>query len=499
MSDPATYRAIQVSDAGELELTERPLLDPPAGEVRIRVEACGICHTDAAAVNPHPETEQGVVPGHEVVGVIDRVGPGVVGWADGDRVGVGFLGGHCGYCDPCRHGNFVRCENQDRTGISRDGGYAEYMTARASGLVRIPGEYRAVAAAPLLCAGLTTYKAILGADVESGDTVAVQGIGGLGHLGVQYANKMGMKTVAIARGTEKEPFALELGADHYVDASDPEAAVDSLKALGGADLILATASSGAASSALVGGIATDGELVVVGASDDPVTVSTGELIGRGVTVTGSLTGSPVENEENLAFAAREGVEAMIEEMPLADAPAGFARMLAGDDRTPRDDHGGPPGARPPVRRSGTKTVTQGRATVIATAVPAGKVLPAFLPWPTTSRAPCFGPLTVPGLQCARRSAFFAPFTLLPARFGTLQSTTTGAGRVVAGGVEVDGGVVTGVTVTTGVAGVTVYSSRTEGNPVVSVPTAALLTLVPNPLDPAPPPPPALLGPPPPPP
>jgi propanol-preferring alcohol dehydrogenase len=332
MSDPTTYKAIQVAASGELEPTERPLLDPPAGEVRIRVEACGICHTDAAGVHPHPETEQGVVPGHEVVGVIDRVGPGVSGWGIGERVGVGFLGGHCGHCDACRHGNFVRCENQDRTGISRDGGYAEYMTARASGLVRIPAEYRSVAAAPLLCAGLTTYKAILGSDVESGDTVAIQGIGGLGHLGVQYADKMGMNTVAIARGSAKESFSRELGADHYVDAADPDAAVESLKALGGADLIVATASSGASSSALIGGLATDGELVVVGASDDPVTVSTGELIGRGITVTGSLTGSPVENEENLTFAAREGVEAMIEEMPLAEAPAAFARMLAGDAR-----------------------------------------------------------------------------------------------------------------------------------------------------------------------
>ncbi|HEY0278839.1 MAG TPA: alcohol dehydrogenase catalytic domain-containing protein [Solirubrobacterales bacterium] len=332
MSDPTTYKAIQVAASGELELTERPLLDAPAGEVRIRVEACGICHTDATAVHSHPETEQGVVPGHEVVGVVDQVGPGVVGWEVGDRVGVGFLGGHCGHCDPCRHGDFVRCENQDRTGVSRDGGYAEYMTARASGLVRIPAEYRSVAAAPLLCAGLTTYKGILGADVKAGDTVAIQGIGGLGHLGIQYADKMGMNTVAIARGTEKEPFSLELGADIYVDASDPEAAVESLKALGGADLILATASSGASSSALIGGLAGEGELVVVGASDDPVTVSTGELIGRGVTVTGSLTGSPVENEENLAFAAREGVHALIEESPLADAPAAFARMLAGDAR-----------------------------------------------------------------------------------------------------------------------------------------------------------------------
>ncbi len=328
----STYKAIQVSASGELEMTQRPLLDPTGNDVRIRVEACGICHTDAASVHPHPETDQGVVPGHEVVGVIDRIGQDVTGWRVGDRVGVGFLAGHCGRCDSCRHGDFVHCQGQGRTGISVDGGYAEYMTARATALVAIPAELSSAAAAPLLCAGLTTYNAILRAKVKPGSTVGIQGIGGLGHLGIQYADKMGMNTVAIARGPEKESFSRDLGADGYIDASDPDEAVAALKAVGGADLIVATASSGASSSALIGGLATNGRLVVVGASDDPVIVSTGDLIGRGIEILGSLTGSPVENEQNLAFAARQGVHALIEEVPLASAPTAFARMLEGEAR-----------------------------------------------------------------------------------------------------------------------------------------------------------------------
>ncbi len=327
-----TYKAIQVAASGALELTERPLLDPTGSAVRIRVEACGICHTDAAGVHAHPETEQGVVPGHEVVGIIDAIGEDVTGWTVGDRVGVGFLAGHCGNCASCRHGDFVHCQNQAQTGIGVDGGYAEYMAARATALVAIPDELSSVAAAPLLCAGLTTYNAILRANVKPGSTVGIQGIGGLGHLGIQYADRMGMNTVAIARGTEKESFSRELGADHYVDARNRDEAVVSLKAIGGADLIVATASSGASSSALIDGLATNGKLVVVGASSDPVTVSTGDLIGRGIEILGSLTGSPVDNEENLAFAAREGIHALVEEAPLAEAPAAFARMLAGKAR-----------------------------------------------------------------------------------------------------------------------------------------------------------------------
>lgn len=332
MAATTTYRAVQVAASGELELVDRPLRDPAGSQVRIRVEACGICHTDAVGVRPHAQGEPGVVPGHEVVGRIDAVGESVQGWSTGDRVGVGYLAGHCGTCDACRHGDFVRCANQQLTGIDVDGGYAEYMLAEQTALVAIPEALSPVVAAPLLCAGLTIYNAILNSGTAPGSAVGIQGIGGLGHLGVQYAHAMGMTTVAIARGPEKEEFALELGADEYVDAADNEAAVAALKGRGGLDVIVATAASGAASSALIDGLATNGQLVVVGASPDPVTVPTADLIARGIRLQGSLTGSPVENEENLAFAVRHGIEAMVEESSLEDAPAAFTRMMDGKAR-----------------------------------------------------------------------------------------------------------------------------------------------------------------------
>ncbi|RLP75381.1 alcohol dehydrogenase [Mycetocola tolaasinivorans] len=308
------------------------MTEPAAGQVRLRVEACGICHTDAASVHAHPETEPGIVPGHEVVGIIDALGDGVSGWALGDRVGVGFLGGHCGACAACRRGDFMHCADQPLTGLTVDGGYAEFMIARASGLVAIPESLESASAAPLLCAGVTTYNAIVNGGVRPGATVAIQGIGGLGHLGVQYAHHMGMRTVAIGRGTAKAEFARELGADHYVDAQDPAAAVAELNALGGADLIVATASSGASSSALIAGLATNGTLMVVGASSDPVAVSTSDLVMRGIQVRGSLTGRPIENEDNLAFVAQHGVRPLIEQAPLAETAAAYERMLSGAAR-----------------------------------------------------------------------------------------------------------------------------------------------------------------------
>jgi alcohol dehydrogenase, propanol-preferring len=327
----ATYRAIQVAPSGELELTERPLLEPSAGQVRLRVEACGICATDARPVHPHPATEPGVVPGHEVAGVIDAIDAGVTGWTVGDRAGVGFLAGHCGYCDACRHGDFVRCANQTQHGIGVDGGYAEYITVRANALVAIPDELTSLEAAPLLCAGLTPYNGLLRGNVLPGSTVAIQGLGGLGHLAVQYAAAMGMNTIAIARG-DKSVVAGELGADHYVDGADPRVAVRALQALGGAHLILTTVASGASSSGLIEGLTGNGKLVVVGASPDPVTVPTGALIEGGVRILGNLTGTPVQNEENLRFAVTTGVRPVIETRSLADAPAAFARMVAGRAR-----------------------------------------------------------------------------------------------------------------------------------------------------------------------
>jgi propanol-preferring alcohol dehydrogenase len=326
-----TYRAIQVAPDGSLEPTERDLVAPQPGQVRIKVETCGICHSDSVAVHEHPATEVGRVPGHEVVGRIDALGEGVTGFSVGDRVGVGYLGGHCGVCEQCRRGNFTNCTDQPSTGVSVDGGYAEYMYARQSGLVRIPEELSSIAAAPLLCAGFTTYNGLLNAAPKPGSLVAVQGIGGLGHLGVQYAHKMGARVVAIARGTGKAELARQLGADYYIDsaATDPG---EELQKLGGADVILATAASGSSMTALIPGLAYGGLLMVVGASFEPIEVTPISLIFSGVRLAGSLTGTSLQNEENLRFAVDQGVSAMIEESTLADAPAAYDRMMSGAAR-----------------------------------------------------------------------------------------------------------------------------------------------------------------------
>jgi alcohol dehydrogenase, propanol-preferring len=327
----ATYRAIQVASDGSLQPTRRELVGPSAGHVRIKVEACGVCHSDTASVHPHPATEAGVVPGHEAVGRIDAIGDGVTGWSVGDRVGVGFLGGHCGVCAQCRRGNFTACTDQPVTGRTTDGGYAEYLYARQSGLVAIPAPLSSVAAAPLLCAGFTTCNALLKAPLRPGGLVAVQGIGGLGHLGLQYARKMGANVVAIARGTAKAGLSRHLGAHHYIDAAATDVGAELTK-LGGADIILATAASGASMTALIPGLAYGGQLMVVGASGEPIGVSPLALIFGGVTVTGSLTGSSIENEDNLRFAVQQGISAMIEEASLDDAPAAYARMMSGAAR-----------------------------------------------------------------------------------------------------------------------------------------------------------------------
>src|SRR2546426_4527596 len=261
----STYRAVQVTSPGKFELVNRPLLDPPAGKVRIRVEACGICHSDSVTVEELvPVITYPRVPGHEVVGKIDAIGEGVTGWRIGQRVGVGYLGGHCGVCIYCRRGDFVNCANQPWSGAHFDGGYAESMIAIPSGLVSIPDGLDAVDAAPLLCAGLTTFNALRRSSAEPGDLVAVLGIGGLGHLGVQFAVHMGFRVAAIARGAEKEPLAKQLGAHHYIDskAGDPAAA---LQALGGAKVILATASDSKSMSELVGGLLPRGKMIVAGA------------------------------------------------------------------------------------------------------------------------------------------------------------------------------------------------------------------------------------------
>jgi propanol-preferring alcohol dehydrogenase len=327
----STYNVIEVAPDGSLRPATRELVEPGSGQVRIRVETCGICHTDAFTVQPHPADQAGLVPGHEVVGFIDALGAGVEGWTAGQRVGVSFLGGHCGVCESCRRGNFVYCTDQPRTGMTTDGGYAEMLYARASGLVAIPDELSSVEAAPLLCAGFTTYNAILKAGARPGDLVAIQGIGGLGHLGLQYAAKMGLRVVAIARGTGKEKLARELGAHHYIDSVATDAG-EELRKLGGAQVIVATAAGGNTSTTLLSGLAYGGRLMVVGASNEPIEAAPTQLLFGDVTIGGSLTGSAVENEDNLRFAVDQNVRAMTEPQPLGQAAVAFDRMLAGDAR-----------------------------------------------------------------------------------------------------------------------------------------------------------------------
>jgi D-arabinose 1-dehydrogenase-like Zn-dependent alcohol dehydrogenase len=328
----STYRAYQVTGQRQFELVDRELVAPSAGHVRFRVHSCGVCHSDTLGVEgQRADPSQPVVPGHEVVGVIDAVGGGVTAWHVGDRVGLGFLGGHCGECDWCRRGDFVNCENQPQPGTTADGGYAEVVYARATGLVRIPEGLSSIEASPLLCAGITTFNGLRSLDIEPGALVGIQGIGGLGHLGVQYANKLGCRVAAIARGGEKAALAKQLGAHFYIDstAEDPGAA---LTELGGAAAILATAANGASMSPLLPGLAPRGRLVVLGAAPDPIEVLTPDLIFGSRSIIGSLTGTPIQNEVNLAFSAERGVAPMTEVFPFEDAPKAYQRMMSGDAR-----------------------------------------------------------------------------------------------------------------------------------------------------------------------
>jgi len=327
----ATYRAIEVRRPGEFSEVNKPLLDPSPNQVRIRVEACGVCHSDSGTVEGVFPIEWPRVPGHEVVGRIDALGSGVQGWAVGQRVGVGFLGGSCGYCEFCRGGDLVNCRNQEYTGIHHDGGYAEVMIAKASGLMSIPNELSSAAAAPLLCAGLTTFNALRNAPAKAGDLVAVLGIGGLGHLGVQYARHMGFEVVAISRGSDAAELAKKLGAHHYIDseATDPAAA---LQALGGAKVILITASGGKTVAATFKGLRPGGVSIDVGVGPEPIEITSPDLIFGERKITGSLTGNPATGDATLRFSALSGVEPMIETVPLQQAAAAYAKMMSGKAR-----------------------------------------------------------------------------------------------------------------------------------------------------------------------
>jgi D-arabinose 1-dehydrogenase-like Zn-dependent alcohol dehydrogenase len=328
-------RAVQVSrPGGPLELVERPIPDPGAGEVRIKVHACGICHSDSLTKDGlWPGLEFPRVPGHEVIGVIDAVGQDVPPrWEAGQRVGVGWHAWHCGYCDACRRGNVFTCQTGVRvTGISFDGGYADFMIAPATALARMPDELAAVDAAPLLCAGLTTFNALRNSGARPGDLVAVLGIGGLGHLGVQYAAKSGFRTVAIARGKDKEAFARELGAAHYIDSQseDPAAA---LTKLGGASVILATVTHGPAMAATIGGLAPRGKLLVLGAADAPIETPPMALIMGRRAIEGWYSGTSIDAEDTLTFSAQSGVHSMNETYPLERAAEAYDRMMSGKAR-----------------------------------------------------------------------------------------------------------------------------------------------------------------------
>lgn len=331
MSGQTTYLAVQATAPGKLELTRKPLQQPPAGFVRVKVEACGVCHSDAATVEGVLPIEWPRVPGHEVVGKIDVVGEFVEGWSVGQRVGVGFLAGSCGHCKQCRGGHLVNCENQEFTGVQHDGGYAEYIIAKASGLVLVPDELSDVAAAPLLCAGLTTFGALRNSDARAGDLVAVIGIGGLGHLAVQYARHMGYEVVAVGRKAEVADLARQLGAHHYINSAEENVA-DALQTLGGADLVLATASGGKAVAEAVKGLKPRGQIVVLGASPDPIEVASNDLFFDGKSIKGSLTGDPLTGDATLRFSALSGINAIVEEMPLERAPEAYAKMMAGKAR-----------------------------------------------------------------------------------------------------------------------------------------------------------------------
>ena len=331
MSAEATYRAVQAVSPGKLELTRKPLVEPGPGRVRLRVEACGICHTDAATVEGGLPIAWPRVPGHEAVGVIDMLGAGVEGWTVGQRVGVGFLGGSCGHCQACRAGDLVHCRNQEFTGIQHDGGYAEVVIARATGLMSIPDALSAVAAAPLLCAGLTTFSALRNSPAKAGELVAVLGIGGLGHLALQYARHMGFEVVAIGRGADKEPLARKLGAHHYIDSASADPA-KALQALGGAALVVATASAGKAIGQVVKGLGPRGRILALGASPDPIELSTTDLLFGNHSVEGALTGDPATGDATLRFSVLTGIAAMIETVPLEQAPQAYAKMMSGKAR-----------------------------------------------------------------------------------------------------------------------------------------------------------------------
>ncbi|MBZ5548952.1 MAG: alcohol dehydrogenase [Acidobacteriia bacterium] len=326
-------KAVQVSKpGGNFELVERPTPELARNQVRIKVEACGICHSDALVKEGHgPGIQYPRVPGHEIAGRIDAVGADVTNWQVGQRVGVGWHGGHCFTCDACRRGDFINCRNEKITGISHDGGYAEYVVVPAESVAAIPDDLPAAEAAPLLCAGITVFNALRNSGARAGDLVAVQGIGGLGHLGIQYARQMGFRTFAIGRGKDKEPLARKLGAAHFVDTASCDPAQE-LQKFGGARVILATAPDSKSISAVVNGLSNNGKLVVVGASMEPITVTPIQLISGRKAIQGWASGTAKDSEDTMQFSALTGVRPMIERYPLEKANEAYQQMISGRAR-----------------------------------------------------------------------------------------------------------------------------------------------------------------------
>lgn len=326
-------KAVQVPAAGgELEVVEREIPEPGPGQVRIRVQACGVCHSDTVTKEGlFPGISYPRVPGHEVAGTIDKPGAGVKGWNKGDRVGVGWHGGQDGTCEACRRGDFINCASGLVSGISYDGGYQEFMIAPVEAVAHMPESLDAAEAAPLMCAGITTFNALRHSGAMPGDLVAVQGVGGLGHLGIQFAKKSGYRVAAVGRGNGNAAMAKKLGADIYIDSAASDAATE-LQKLGGARVVLATAPSGKAMSSLIGGLGANGTFVVIGASPDPIEVPSLLLILGKRTIKGWASGTPTDSEDTLRFAEMTGIRPMIEKYPLEKAPEAYARMMSGDAR-----------------------------------------------------------------------------------------------------------------------------------------------------------------------
>jgi D-arabinose 1-dehydrogenase-like Zn-dependent alcohol dehydrogenase len=329
----ASMRAVQVKEqGGPLELVEREVPEPGRGEALVRVHACGICHSDSfAKTGGFPGVSWPHVPGHEIAGEVAALGEDVQGWEIGQRVGVGWFGGNCGYCRQCRRGDLINCANMEIPGITIDGGYADYVLVKANALAAMPEELSAEEAAPLLCAGVTTYNALRHSGAHAGDLVAVLGVGGLGHLGVQFAAKLGFDTVAIARGSAKEELARKLGARHYIDSTAQDPAAELMK-LGGAKVILSTIINAPAVTAVLGGLSVRGKLLVVGASMEPMEIPPAMLIGGSKSIAGHASGHSGDSEDTLDFSALAGVRPMIETFPLEQAEAAYERMMSGEAR-----------------------------------------------------------------------------------------------------------------------------------------------------------------------